>query len=105
MGQFTVYKNRNAATKARVPYLLDVQSNLLGELDTRVVIPLYTAAAMKGGVLTVLTPRLEIEGNVYVAVTPQLAGISRKELGAKVMYLAHQREAIMSALDFLVTGI
>lgn len=104
MPQFSVYKNKNAATRARVPYLLDVQSNLLSELETRVVIPLYAAATMKGSVLTVLTPRLEIEGKEYVALTPQLAGISRKELGVEVAALTLQREAIMAALDFLVTG-
>lgn len=54
MPQFSVYKNKNAATKARVPYLLDVQSNLLSELETRVVVPLNLATAMKGNALTVL---------------------------------------------------
>lgn len=105
MPQFSVYKNKNPATKARVPYLLDIQSNLLGELETRVVVPLYSASAMKGKALTVLTPRFEIEGREYVAMTPQLAGISRKELGSEVAELTAHRANIMAALDFLVTGI
>lgn len=105
MPQFSVYKNQNTATRARVPYLLDVQSNLLSELETRVVVPLYTAAAVKGSALTVLTPRFEVEGKDLVAMTPQLAGISRKELGAEVDQLAHQRDEIIRALDFLITGI
>lgn len=105
MPQFSVYKNRNAATRARVPYLLDVQSNLLSELETRVVVPLYTAAAMKGDALAVLTPRFEVEGKALVAMTPQVAGISRKELGAEVGRLTDQREEILRALDFLTTGI
>ena len=105
MPQFSVYKNKNAATKARVPYLLDVQSNLLSELETRVVVPLCVATAMKGNALTVLTPRFEIEGKELVAMTPQLAGISRKGLGAEVGQLNDQREAIIRALDFLFTGV
>lgn len=83
MPQFSVYKNKNSETKARVPYLLDVQSNLLSELETRVVVPLYAATAMKGAALTVLTPTFEVEGKEYVAMTPQLAGISRKELASE----------------------
>ncbi|MFZ5560751.1 MAG: CcdB family protein [Pseudomonadota bacterium] len=45
-----------------MPYLLDIQSNLLGALETRVVVPLYVAATMKGRALTVLTPIFEIDG-------------------------------------------
>ncbi len=40
MPQFAVYRNRNAATRARYPLLLDVQSDLLAGMGTRVVIPL-----------------------------------------------------------------
>lgn len=105
MPQFMMYKNKNPATKSRIPYLVDVQSNLLSELDTRVVIPLYASAALKGKLLTTLTPTVEIEGKEYVLMTPQLAGISRKELGEAVAALASDRDAIIAALDFLITGI
>ena len=44
MPQFAVHRNRNAATKARFPLLLDVQTNLLEDLGTRVVIPLAPAS-------------------------------------------------------------
>ena len=40
MGQFILYKNENKATKKTYPYLVDVQSDLLGELNSRIVIPL-----------------------------------------------------------------
>lgn len=105
MAQFSVHRNRNPATRARVPYLLDIQSNLLADLETRVVVPLYAAAAMKGKALTVLTPVLEVEGKKYVAMTLQLAGISRKELGPEVAECVAQRDTIIAALDFLFTGI
>jgi len=62
MPQFSVYKNKNPATRPRVPYLLDIQSNLLSEHETRVVVPLYVAATTKGKALTVLTPIFEIDG-------------------------------------------
>jgi toxin CcdB len=38
-------------------------------------------------------------------MTPQLAGISVKQLGAKVVDLTQRREDIIAALDLLVTGI
>jgi hypothetical protein len=35
MAQFDVYRNPNAATRERMPYLLDVQPDLLDALATR----------------------------------------------------------------------
>lgn len=105
MHQFTVYKNKNQNTKARIPYLLDVQSDLLSDLDTRVVIPLFSSAAFKGKALTSLMPTFEIEGKPFVLMTPQLAGISKKELGSEVADLSAHRDSIIASLDFLITGI
>ncbi|WP_366145348.1 CcdB family protein [Candidatus Accumulibacter sp. ACC007] len=44
MPQFAVYRNPNPETTADYPLLLDVQSDLIAELGTRVVVPisLYT---------------------------------------------------------------
>ena len=67
--------------------------------------PLYTAPAMKGKTLTTLTPTFEIEGRQYVMVTPQLAGIAKKQLGTQVAELSAQRDEIIAALDLLITGI
>ena len=40
MAQFDVHRNSDAATREHSPYILDVQSNLLSHLATRVVVPL-----------------------------------------------------------------
>lgn len=105
MAQFAVYKNINPATRAAVPLLLDVQSDLLAELGTRVVVPLYAASGMQGKILKTLTPQFAIEGEPYVMMTPQMAGIASKQLGAKVADLAARRDEIIAALDLLITGI
>jgi toxin CcdB len=105
MPQFAVHRNPNRATRSAVPLLLDIQSDLLDELDTRVVVPLYKSAALKGGIIKILTPGVEVDGKSYIAVTPQLAGIPRKALGAQVADLSERRYDIIAALDLLVTGI
>lgn len=105
MGQFSVYKNKNPQTRSAIPFLLDVQSDLLSDLETRVVVPLCPASAMKGKPLRVLTPILQIEMEPYVMLTPQMAGIPRGELGASVVSLEQHRFEIIAAIDFLVTGI
>lgn len=48
MAQFDVYRNANPATRARIPYLLDVQLDLLDPLATRVVVPLCKPEVLKG---------------------------------------------------------
>lgn len=105
MPQFDVYQNMDPASQARYPLLLDVQSDLLSNLSTRAVVPLCPASAMKGKLLGNLTPVLEIDGRPLAMLTPQLAGIAKKQLGPKVGHLTSHRQAIIGALDFLITGI
>nr|WP_280525847.1 CcdB family protein [Pseudomonas saudiphocaensis] len=76
----------------------------MAELGTRVVVPLYTATVMKGKTLRILTPTFGIDDKQYVMVTPQLAGIAKRQLGAQVADLSAQRNEIIAALDLLITG-
>jgi toxin CcdB len=104
--QFAVHRNRNAATKARFPLLIDVQTDLLEDLATRVVIPMtHVSAATKRSTMQTLTPVCAVEGKHYVLVTPQLAGIAAKELGPPIADLSHDRQTILDALNLVFTGI
>lgn len=105
MTQFTVYQNKNPLSKKSIPLLLDVQSNLLDSLQTTVVIPLVKFESNKNQTLTQLTPVLDIDGTKYLALTPQLAGISRKELGSAIADASQFRTNIINAMDFLLTGV
>jgi toxin CcdB len=106
MPQFAIHRNRNAATRVRFPLLLDVQSDLLEDLGTRVVVPLAPASVVtKRSAMQTLNPVCTVESKPYVLITPQLAGISTKELGPPVADLSDDRQAIIAALDLLFTGI
>lgn len=104
MAQFTVHRNKNPKSRTEVPYLLDVQSNLLGDLRTRVVIPLFPKRTSGVKPLTRLTPEFQIEGRKVILMTPQLAGISLSDLGEPVGDLSEHRSEIVSALDLLISG-
>ncbi|SJM92565.1 conserved hypothetical protein [Crenothrix polyspora] len=104
MSQFDVYTNRNPKTRQLIPYLLDVQNDLLTELATTVVIPMCLAVEKKTLEMARLTPCMEINGQRYLLLTPQLAGIHKKELGEFVASVANYRAEIIGALDFLITG-
>lgn len=105
MPQFSVYKNKNARTKAAYPYLVDVQSDLLEPLQTRVVVPLAKLTALRKKPIRDLTPVIDIDGQKYLLLTPQLAGVAKSELGLPVASAVARRDEIVAALDFLITGI
>jgi toxin CcdB len=105
MAQFDVYRNTNPASRARIPYLLDIQSDLLDSLATRVVVPLCKPGMLKGRLAERLNPVFEVEGRELAMLTPELAGVPAKALGAPVASLSDQRGAIVAALDLLITGI
>ncbi len=59
MTQFDFFKNTNHSTKALYPCLIEIQSNLLSDLQTTVVIPLTPIRqAIKN-----LHPIFDISGN------------------------------------------
>ena len=80
MAQFTVYANANAQTKHLYPYLLELQSNLLSELATCVVLPLTLLNQHSQLAITRLTPVITIAGEDYLMQTMQLSAIARKQL-------------------------
>ena len=105
MAQFDVYRNTNPATRTRIPYLLDIQSDLLESISTRVVVPLCKAEFLKGKLADRLNPVFEVEGRKMAMLTPELAGVSGKILGGPVVNLAGERSAIIAALDLVIAGI
>ena len=105
MPQFSLHRNRNPASRARFPLLLNVQSDLLEPLATRVVVPLTPAAPARARTMRTLTPVLEFEGKNYLMLTPQIAGIPSRDLGPIAGNLASHRDAIIAAVDFLLAGV
>jgi toxin CcdB len=103
MAQFHVYRNPRPESKSRFPLLLDIQNDLIGSLETRVVVPLAPLSKSARPV-TVLMPTVVVEGKGYVMCTPQLAGVPRAAIGAEVATLGEHRYEIIAALDLLITG-
>jgi len=105
MSQFTVHKNKNPKSRSAFPYLLDVQSDLLANLQTRVVVPLAKLTALRKKPIKDLTPVVDIENGKFLLLVPQLAGIAVNELGPAAGNVGAQRDEIIAALDFLITGV
>jgi toxin CcdB len=103
MAQFDVFENPNEETNQAIPYLLDVQADLLDTLATHVVVPLVNASAM-GKAIKNLNPEFTIRNATVFMSTAELAGVPVRSMGEKVSSLKDQWHEIITALDFLFTG-
>lgn len=100
MAQFDVYKNENERTNNDVPYLLDIQNDLLSSLDTRIVIPLVFSLAKVDG----LTKEIKIDDEILYLYTDQMATIPFPLLSEKICSIKEQSEEIKNSIDFLIYG-
>lgn len=104
MARFDVYRNEGSRAED-IPYLLDVQSDLLHGLETRVVVPLRRRERFPSrGIPERLCPLFEIQGITCLMETPKLAAIPFRLLKKPVLSLAENQAIIVSALDFLFQG-
>lgn len=105
MQQFDVYENPSKATRNAYPYIVDIQSSVISEIATRIVVPLGTKSNFKNEELKGLTPTIEYEGKELLLLIPQIASMPSKSLKDPIGSLDHLRDEIVAALDFAVTGI
>ncbi len=104
MARFDVYLNPGQHAET-TPFLLDVQSELLDVLDSRVMIPLREVAHFPKVKLPArLTPVFTIQGVACILETPKMAAVPVKVLKAPVASLAGEQAQVTGALDFLFQG-
>ena len=84
---------------------MDVQSDLLQGLETRIVVPLRRRDRFPAVNLPAnLMPMFEIEGVECLLETPKLAAVPLRLLKTPVTSLAARQFEITAALDFLFQG-
>jgi len=97
MARFDVYKSGNARG-----LLLDIQSDLLDEFGSRMVVPLLPAEDMQS--VSRLHPVFVINDERYIMSTHLIFAIPVDRLGAKIGSLAQEDLVITSAVDKLFSG-
>ena len=98
MARFDIFKNEDGSG-----YLLDVQSDLLSGLNTRVVVPLLPKSFAPSPAQR-LNPIFVVEGREVLMATQFLAAIPEAELRIGVGSLAEQQHEVSAALDMLFLG-
>ncbi|MGE6739712.1 CcdB family protein [Allorhizobium pseudoryzae] len=98
MARFSVYRSQEQDI-----LLLDLQTDILNALKTRVVVPLYKIESMSWSIGR-MNPRFDINGQRYVMATQRMGAISTSEIGALVADLSPRADDITAATDFLFQG-
>ncbi len=98
MARFDVYPQTGGSG-----YLLDCQADVLRMLNTRLVVPLLPPDE---GPLPIsrLNPAFRVDGREVVMYTQFAASVPQRELKRPVASLVAEDNAIMNALDVLLTG-
>ncbi len=100
MARFDVFANPDRIERLQVPYFLDVQSDHIQRLHTRVVVPLWAVAAFPHR-LERLHPELVVTGQQVVMDTPALGAAPTKLLRKVIANLGNHQLQIQDALDAL----
>ena len=83
--------------------VLDVQADLLGNLGTRVVVPLLPKPGTPTP-LRDLNPIFDVAGNQYIMVTQAIASVPLKSLHTLITSLSEHQDVITRSLDMLFSG-
>ena len=84
-------------------FLLDVQTDLLSDLNTRVVVPLLPKTSSPKPA-TRLNPTFEVDGKDFIMVTQFLAAVPTSILKNSDKKLDAEFEKITVAIDMLIQG-
>jgi toxin CcdB len=99
MARFDIYRNPGK-NRSAIPFLMDVQSNVISGLATRIVVPLRSLSTVVPESLpSDLFPIQVVEGKSYFLDTPQLGAIPAQELGAPIVNVIVDQFKIVAALD------
>lgn len=103
MSHYCIYKNYSL-TKNNYPFLLNIQSDLLSHIDTRLVIPLAPIGNFNNQLIKNVNMIIRIQSEDYIVLTQQMAAIPIGMIGDEIMVCEEQRHEILRCIDFLVTG-
>lgn len=103
MAQFDALLNRTGFLQDVVPYFLDVQNDFAESVGTRVVVPLRLTAH-SGRLVSRLNPTFDINDQAVAMMTLEITTMMNARLGPSAASLEDERDQIVAAIDFLISG-
>jgi toxin CcdB len=103
--QFDVFENPSPRMRDVYPYVVDVQSDLLSALATRMVVPLaVTTLAVKDLPLR-LCPVITVNEKALMLVPFEAAPLDKRYLRTEITSVRDRSHEIIAAMDSVLSGI
>lgn len=103
--QFDVYDNPSARMRDQYPFVVDVQSNLLSSLATRMVMPLAVTSLAASELPRSLCPVVTVRQKSLMLVPFEAAPLDKRLLKTEVTSLRDRASDIIAAMDAVMSGI
>ncbi len=87
------------------PYIVDIQSDLLGSLATRMVVPLAVTTLAAHDLPRQLCPVIAVKGKNLMLVAFEAAPLGRRLLKNKLASVKHRASDIIAAMDAVMGGV
>ena len=103
--QFDVFENPSPRLRDIYPYVVDVQSDLLSALATRMVVPLAITTLPAKDLPRRLCPTFTVNGQTLMLVPFEAAPLDKRLLKTRVESLWAQSTDIIAGMDAVLSGI
>ena len=103
--QFDVFDNPSPRMRDVYPYVVDVQSDLLSALATRMVVPLAITTLAAKDLPRRLCPVLTVNGQSLMLVPFEAAPLDKRLLRTEVTSVRDRSHEIIAAMDSVLSGI
>lgn len=103
--QFDVYENPSPRMRYVYPYVIDIQSNLLSALATRMVVPLAVTGLAAKDLPNGLCPIITVKGKALMLVPFEAAPLDKRLLKTEITSVLERAHAIVAAIDCVMSGV
>lgn len=103
--QFSVYENPSPRMRDHYPYVVDIQSDLLSSLATRMVVPLAVTALHANELPRRLCPVFVVRGQSLMLVPFEAAPLDKRLLKADIASIRERSHEIVAAMDAVLSGL
>ena len=103
--QFDVFENPSPRMRHVYPYVLDVQSDLISILATRMVVPLAITTLAEKDLPRRLCPVIVVNDKSLMLVPFEAAPLDKRLLKTKITSVRDLSHEIIAAMDSVLIGI
>jgi toxin CcdB len=103
--QFSVFENPSPRMRDVYPFVVDVQSDLLASLATRMVVPLAMTTLGAKDLPRQLCPLVTVNDRPLMLVPFEAAPLDKRLLRSEVASFRDRSHEIIAAMDAVLSGI